>query len=84
MTLLSSDNEEALRLLFPSPPCNPISRVLEPFSTSAGDQSEDRPEANDIATSAYIALTADVSGSHASTVKVLHDGQKSCADGLST
>jgi hypothetical protein len=41
VALSSSDIEEALKLLFLSPPHGPVSRVSEPSSRSCHDQLED-------------------------------------------
>jgi hypothetical protein len=59
VTLSSSDTEEALELLFPCPPRDPVSHASEPSSNCYSDQFEDWPEANDTAVGVYIALTAD-------------------------
>jgi hypothetical protein len=84
MTLSSSDTKEALKLLFPSPPRDPISHVSEPFSSSGSNQFVEWPKTNNMETSAYIALTSHTSSSRASIVNVSHGGQEPCADDLST
>jgi hypothetical protein len=69
VTLSSSDTEEALELLFSSPPCDPVSHVLEPSCSFGSDHFKDWPEANNTAASVYVALTVNASGSCTSTVK---------------
>jgi hypothetical protein len=59
VTLSSSGTEEALELLFLSPPRDFVSHISEPSYSSGSDQFDDWPEANDIAVSAYVALIAD-------------------------
>jgi hypothetical protein len=68
VTLSSSDTEEALELLFLSPPRDSVSHISEPSYSSGSDQFDDWPEANDIAVSVYVALIADASSSRISTV----------------
>jgi hypothetical protein len=64
--LSSSDTEALLDSLFMSPACgSPISR---PRMGSDCNSFEDWHESNDMATSVYIALSADASSSHAPTV----------------
>jgi hypothetical protein len=84
VTLLSSNTEEALEILCQSPTHGPPSRPLDPYSSSSSDMFEDWPEANDMATSVYVALTMDASSSRASTATAPLDGQESHAGGSST
>jgi hypothetical protein len=84
VALLSSDTEEALELLFLSPPRGPASHVSEPSYGFSSDQFKDWPEANDAAVSVYVALTVDVSRSRTSLVNALHVDQESHADISST
>jgi hypothetical protein len=79
MILSSSDTEEALELLFLSPPRNLISRVSEPSTSFSSNQFEDWPEANDIVASTYIALTADALSSRILMVNAPRGGPKSYA-----
>jgi hypothetical protein len=72
VTLSSSDIEEVLELLSLSPTCGPHSRLSEPSSSSNIDFFEDWPEANDMALSVYIALTAYASSSRTLVVNALH------------
>jgi hypothetical protein len=67
-TLSSRGTEEALELLFSSPPRDPVSHVLEPSYNFSNDQLDDWSKANDTAASVYVALTIDGSSSHISTV----------------
>jgi hypothetical protein len=76
VTLSSSDTDKELELLFLSRPRHPISHISEPSPSSDSDQFEDWPEANDMAMSAYVALTVDVSSCHASTVNALRGNRK--------
>jgi hypothetical protein len=84
VTLSSSSTEEALELLFLSPPRDPVSHFSEPSCSSGSDQLEDWPKVNDTTVSVYVALTADVSNSCTSTVNAPRDERKSCADSSST
>jgi hypothetical protein len=84
VTLSSSSTEEALELLFLSPPRDPVSHFSEPSCSSGSDQLEDWPKVNDTTVSVYVALTADVSNSCTSTVNAPRDERKSCADISST
>jgi hypothetical protein len=84
VALSSSDTEEALKLLFSCPPHGPVSQVSEPFSGSGSDQFEDWPKANDMAASAYVALTTDVLRSHTTTVNAPHGDRVSRANISST
>jgi hypothetical protein len=72
VSLLSSDTEEALELLFLSPPHDPVSHISEPSCSSSSDQFEDWPKANDTVASVYVALTMDASISRTLTVNALH------------
>jgi hypothetical protein len=67
VTLSSSDTEETLELLSLSPSHGPPSRPSDPCSSSGNDLFKDWPEANDMAISVYVALTADALSSRAST-----------------
>jgi hypothetical protein len=80
VTLSSSSTEEALELLFLSPPRDPVSHFSEPSCSSGSDQLEDWPKVNDTTVSVYVALTADVSNSCTSTVNAPRDERKSCAE----
>jgi hypothetical protein len=74
VTLSSSDTEEALELLSLSPSHGPPSRPSDHCSSSSNDLFEDWPEANDMAISVYVALTADALSSRASTATAPLDG----------
>jgi hypothetical protein len=67
-----------------SPARGPHSPLLELRSSSDSDSFNDWPEANDMAVSVYIVLTADASSSRASMVGASHCTRKSCANGSST
>jgi hypothetical protein len=69
--LLSSDTEEALKLLPLSPAHGYHSPLSNLRSSSDSELFEDWPEANDMATSVCVVLTADALGSHASTTDSL-------------
>jgi hypothetical protein len=56
----------------------------EPSSSSSSELFKDWPEANDIAMSVYVALTAEGLSSHASMVDAPRGRQKSCADSFAT
>jgi hypothetical protein len=84
VTLSSSDTEEALELLSLSPARGPHSPLSELRSSSSSGLLDDWPEANDMATSVYVALTEDALSSCASTVSAPHCTQKPCDDGSST
>jgi hypothetical protein len=71
VTPSSTDTEEALELLSLSPVCGPHSRFSEHSLSSDNDLFKDWPEANDMAVSVYIALTADALNSHTSTASVI-------------
>jgi hypothetical protein len=73
VTLSSSDTEEALELLFLSPAHGPPSRPSDLCSSSGSDLFEDWPEANDMAASVYVVLSANASSSHMSTTAAPHD-----------
>jgi hypothetical protein len=64
----------ALELLSLSPTRGCHSLLLNLRSSSNSDLFKDWPEANDMATSVYVALAADALNSHASKVDSLHDG----------
>jgi hypothetical protein len=66
VTVSSSDIEEALELLSLSPSCGMSPRLsgcdaqeLSSSFDASSDLVEDRPEANDMATSVYVALTVE-------------------------
>jgi hypothetical protein len=80
----SSDTEEALALLLLSPARGRDSLILNLCSSSDSGLLEDWLEANGMAASVYVVLTADALSFHATTVSALHDGRESCADGSST
>jgi hypothetical protein len=84
VTLSSSNTKKALEFLFLSSNCDPLSRVSKPSSSSDNDLFEDWPEANDMATSVYVALIADASSSHALIVDAPRGDQGSRADNSST
>jgi hypothetical protein len=84
VTLSSSYTKEALELLSLSPARGPHSQLSGLRSSSGSDLFEDWPEANDMAASVYVALTADALSSRTSIVNVMRGDQKSCADGSST
>jgi hypothetical protein len=84
VTLSSSDNEEALELLSLSPVRGPHSPPSELRSSSSRDLFDDWLEANDMAASVYVALTADALSSRMPMVSAPHCTRKSCADGSST
>jgi hypothetical protein len=72
-----------------SPCCNLCSQLLrgnvrEPSSSSGSDLFEDWPEANDMAVSIYVALTAEALGSLVPTADAPRGRQKSHAIGSST
>jgi hypothetical protein len=84
VALSSSDTEEALELLFPSPPRGPVSHVLEPSSGFSNDQFKDWLRASDATIRLYVALTTDVLRSRTSPVNALHNDQESRVDISST
>jgi hypothetical protein len=84
VTLLSSDTEEALELLFLRPDHDNVSQISEPSSCFDSDLFEDWLEAKDTVASVYVALTADASSSHASTTYAPHGDQESRSDSSST
>jgi hypothetical protein len=69
----SCDIEEALDLLFLSPAYGPHSPLLNLHPGFDSDAFKDWSEANDMVASVYVALTADASNSHVSTVDNLCD-----------
>jgi hypothetical protein len=81
--LSSSDTEEALDLFFLCPAHGPHFAILSPCSGFDKDAFNDWPEANVMAASVYVALTADALISRASTVDNLCDVQESCTGGSS-
>jgi hypothetical protein len=83
ITLSSSDIGEALDLLSLSPTRHPSSQSSNRRSGSNSNMFEDRPVANDMAASVYVALTMDASSSHASTVGGLCDDREFCVGGSS-
>jgi hypothetical protein len=89
VTLSSSDTQEDLELLSLSPAHGLSSRpsegdAQEPPSSSGSDLFEDWPEANDMATSIYVALTTEASSSCPSMANAPRGRQKSRASGSST
>jgi hypothetical protein len=84
VNLSSSDTEEALELLSPSPARGPRSPILNLRSSFDSDLFEDWPEANDMVVSVYVALTIDASSCRASSVDAPRYTRESCADGSST
>jgi hypothetical protein len=82
VTVSSSDTEEALELLSLGP-CHdlasPVSsgNIREPSSSSGSELFEDWPEANDIMTSVYVALTMEALSSLASMADAARGRQKS-------
>jgi hypothetical protein len=79
----SCDIEEALDLLFLSPAYGPHSPLLNLHPGFDSDAFKDWSEANDMVASVYVALTADASNSHVSTVDNLCDVWESCTGGSS-
>jgi hypothetical protein len=84
VTLSSSDTEEALEFLSMSPTRGLSSRLLEgdaqePSPSYGSDLFEDWPEANDMATSVYVALAVEGLSSRVSMANAPHGKQKSCA-----
>jgi hypothetical protein len=61
----SSDTEELLDLLFPSPARDPRSPALRLCMSSDSDSLEDWPKANDMAASVYVVMSVDASSSRA-------------------
>jgi hypothetical protein len=83
VTLSSSDTEVALDFLSLSPVCRLSSSLLkgdtqEPSSSSGSDLFEDWPEANDMASRVYVALTVKGSSSRASQAKAPRGTKISC------
>jgi hypothetical protein len=76
VTLSSSSTEEALELLFSSPPHDPISHVSKPSCSFGSDQFDDWPKANDTAASVFVALTVDALSSCISTINAPRDERK--------
>jgi hypothetical protein len=79
----SSDTAEALDLLFSGAAHVHHSPASNPFLDSDSNMFEDWPKVNDMTTSVYVALTADASSSHASTVDAQCDIRESCTGGSS-
>jgi hypothetical protein len=71
----SSDIEDLLNSLILSPTCD--SPSLHRSASSVADSFESRPEVNNIATSVYVALSADASSSHKPMIDAPHDNQRS-------
>jgi hypothetical protein len=84
VSVLSSDIEEALELLSLSPTRDQHSPLLKLCSSSGSHLFDDWPESNDMVVSVYVALIANPSSSHASTVSASHCTRKSFTDGSST
>jgi hypothetical protein len=84
VALSSSNTEEALELLFLSPPRSPASCVSEPSSGNDSDEFEDWPKANDAIVCVYVALTVDFLRSRTLPANALHIDQESRADISST
>jgi hypothetical protein len=83
-SLSSSDTEEALELLSLTPTRGPHYPLSDLRLSCGSDLFDDWPEANDMAASVYVALTADASGSRTSIVSAPHCTQKSLVDGSYT
>jgi hypothetical protein len=79
VALSSNDIEKALELLPLSPARGYHSPLSNLRSSSNSDLFEDWPEANDMAASVYVVLTANASSWHASTTDSLRGSQMSCA-----
>jgi hypothetical protein len=83
VNLSSSDTKEALDLLFLSLAHGPHSSASNPRSGFDSDMLEDWPKVNNMAATAYVALTADASSSRASTIDTVCDVRGSCIGGSS-
>jgi hypothetical protein len=80
VTLSSSDTKEALELLSLSPTFLPHSWLVEPSSSFGSDLFDNWPEANDMATSVYVALIMDASSFCTSAIDVLQGELEPWAD----
>jgi hypothetical protein len=71
----SSDTEDLLNSLFFSPACD--SPSLRCRASSNADSFESWPEANNMAASVYVALSADASSSHKPAIDAPRDNRRS-------